>query len=305
MKLWRGFAGVAWALVGGVLALGQAQRRSLPTLFVVGDSTAHHANRRGWADPFAAYFDLAKITVMNRACGCSARTLFDEMRWSKILEDVKSGDYILIQFGHNDAGLPDQPPGRADLPGTGDEAKLFSMPDGNREMVHTFGWYIRRFIEDAKGKGSHPIVLSLTVRNLWPNGKVERGLGEGRFGGWSQAVAAAEGIPFVDATNIIADAYEKMGQERVGPMFAGDGTHTSQAGADLNASLIVAGLKGIGSPLALLLSAKGLAVVVPPSLGNSNSPELSHALLPGTGSPMADNGELAYWMERNRKEVRP
>lgn len=305
MKLWRGFVGVAGALVGVALALGQAPRRSLTTLFIVGDSTAHHANRRGWGDPFADYFDPARIAVVNRACGCSARTFLDEMRWNKIQADLKSGDYILIQFGHNDAGLPDQPPGRADVSGTGDEAKMFVMPDGNRKMVHTFGWYLRRFVQDAKEKGAHPILLSPTVRNLWPNGKVERGLGEGRFGRWSQEVAAAEGVPFVDVTNIVADAYEKIGQERVGLMFAGDGTHTSQAGADLNASLIVAGLKGIGSPLALLLSAKGLAVAVPPSLGNSNSGELAHPRLPGTGAPTADSGEFLYLMEQNRKEVEP
>lgn len=301
MRISRAFG---LGLVGVVLTLDQAPRRNMTTLFIVGDSTANHANRRGWGDSFTEYFDLAKITVTNRACGCSARTLFDEMRWNKILTDLKSGDFILIQFAHNDAGLPDQPPGRADLPGTGEEARIFLMPDGNRTLVHTFGWYIRRFVQDAKGKGVYPILLSPTVRNLWPNGKVERGLGEGRFGAWSQAVAAAEGVPFVDVTNIIADAYEKIGQERVGLMFAGDGTHTSQAGAELNASLIVAGLKGIGSPLALLLSAKGLAVEVPPSLGNSNSLKLARPPLAKTG-PAIPDGEFGYLMGRNRKEVEP
>jgi lysophospholipase L1-like esterase len=152
---------------------------------------------------------------MNRACGCSARTFFDESRWNKILTDLKSGDYVLIQFGHSDIGAPDQPPGRADLPGTSDEAKTLTMPDGKKEMVHTFGWYIRRFVQDAKGTGAHPIVPSPTVRNIWPDGRVERGLGQGRFGGWSQEMAEAEEVPFIDVTNIIADAYE--GWPRNGP----------------------------------------------------------------------------------------
>ena len=73
MRLWGKLAGAALALVGEVLTLGQVPptqgpRRSRPTLFLVGDSTANHANQRGWGAPFADYFDVAKITVINRAC---------------------------------------------------------------------------------------------------------------------------------------------------------------------------------------------------------------------------------------------
>ena len=71
----------------------------------------------------------------------------------------------------------------------------------------------------------------------------------------------AESVPFVDVTNAIADRYEAMGEAKVKPMFPEDHTHTSPEGADLNASLIVAALKGMkDSPLAALLSAKGQAV---------------------------------------------
>ena len=296
MKLRHAFAGVAWAIVGAVLALGQVPppgpRTSRPTLFLVGDSTANHGNRLGWGEPFPDYFDLARINIVNRACACSARTFFDESRWNKIMAVLKPGDYVLIQFGHNDIGVPNQFPGRADLPGTGDEAKMFAMPDGKTEMVHTFGWYIRRFVQDAKRTGAYPIVLSPTARDVWTNGKVERGLGDGEFGRWSQAVAEAEEVPFVDVTNIIADVYERIGQEPTNPLFFGDGTHSSQSGADLNASLVVAGLKGIGSPLAQLLTARGEAVVVPSSLGNSDS-------------PVAQQGTFLYLMKRSRRAVSP
>ena len=103
-----------------------------------------------------------------------------------------------------------------------------------------------------------------------------------------------------------------MAEERTEALFAGDGTHTTQTGADLNASLIVAGLKGIHSPLALLLSAKGQAVVVPLSLGNSNSPESGHPQLPAldgspweAGSPGAKHREFLYLMGRNHKGDKP
>jgi lysophospholipase L1-like esterase len=204
----------------------------------------------------------------------------NEGLWDKILGDVKPGDYVLIQFGHNDGGAPDQPPARGDLPGIGDEAREFTMPGGQMELVHTFGWYIRKFVADAKAKGAHPIVLSVTVRNIWDGGKVERGTGSGRFGRWSQQVADAEKVPFVDATNIIADEFEKMGPDKIAPLFPIDHTHTSQTGADLNASLIVAGLKGIRSPLAQSLSAKGQAIVAAADLARLHLPEPANPKLP-------------------------
>ena len=236
-------------------------RPGLPTLFIIGDSTANLPDHQGWGDPFADYFDPAKITVLNRASGGrSARTFFEEGQWNRVVADLKPGDYVLIQFGHNDGGAPDMPPARADLPGISDETKTFLLPNGRKQVVHTYGWYIRRFVTDTKAKGANPIVLSLTVRNAWFNGKVERGLANGQFGKWSQEVAASEGVPFVDVTNIIADAFEKMGRKQVRQLFLPDYTHTTRAGADLNASLIVAGLKGIHSPLTQFLSAKGTAV---------------------------------------------
>ncbi len=124
----------------------------------------------------------------------------------------------------------------------------------------------RKFVTDVKAKDAHPIVLSLTVRNIWDGDKVERGSGSGRFGRWSQEVADAEKVPFVDVTNIIADEYEKMGQEKITPLFPVDHTHTNQAGADVNASLIVAGLKGIRSLLAQFRSPtnKGVAEAAAP-----------------------------------------
>ena len=105
---------------------------------------------------------------------------------------------------------------------------------------------MRKFIAETKAKGATPIVLSLTVRNIWKDGKVERG--SGNFGQWSAEIAKAEGVPFIDVTNAIADRYEKMGEDKVKALFPQDHTHTSPEGADLNASLVVAGLKGLRQP---------------------------------------------------------
>lgn len=246
-------------------AIKPAQSRTLnpalPTLFVVGDSTANNnANGgRGWGDPFIAYFDTTKINVVNRArAGRSSRTFITEGLWDKVLSDMKAGDYVLIQFGHNDAGaINDASRARGSLPGTGEETQAIdNLLTGKPEVVHTYGWYMRKLIADTRARGATPIVLSLTVRNIWKDGKVERG--SGRFGQWAAEVAKSENVTFLDLTTIIADRYEKMGEQNVKEMFGPDHTHTSPAGAELNASLVVAGLKGLkDSPFIKYLSEQG------------------------------------------------
>ena len=228
----------------------------LPTLFVVGDSTANNnANGgKGWGDPVVAFFDTSKINVLNRArAGRSSRTFLTEGLWDKVLQDLKAGDFVLIQFGHNDGGPLDTGRARGSLPGLGEETKEVSMPDGRKEIVHTFGWYNRKLITDVKAKGATPIILSLTVRNIWKDGKVERG--SGKFREWAEALASAEGVRFVDVTNIVADRYEALGVEAVKSLFGPDHTHTSPAGAEFNAVAVVAGLKGLkGDPFKKYLS---------------------------------------------------
>src|SRR6516225_2795658 len=78
---------------------------NLPTVFVVGDSTAnnHAGGALGWGDPFIDYFDPAKVNVLNRArAGRSSRTFITEGLWDKVRSEMKRGDFVLIQFGHND-----------------------------------------------------------------------------------------------------------------------------------------------------------------------------------------------------------
>ena len=222
----------------------------LPTLFVVGDSTANNnANGgKGWGDPFVVFFDTSKINVLNRArAGRSSRTFLTEGLWDGVLQDLKAGDFVLIQFGHNDGGPLDTGRARGSLPGLGEETKEVTKPDGTKEVVHTFGWYNRKFIADVTRKGATPVILSLTVRNIWKEGRVERG--SGRFREWAEELARAGGVRFVDVTTVVADKYEALGEEKVKALFGPDHTHTSPAGAEFNAAAVVAGLKALkGDP---------------------------------------------------------
>ena len=220
----------------------------LPTIFVVGDSTANnHANGGlGWGDPFIGYFDLASVNVLNRArAGRSSRTFITEGLWDKVLSEMKKGDVVLIQFGHNDAGaINDTTRARGSVPGIGEETEeIDNLLTKKHEVVHTYGWYLRKMIKETRAKGAVPILLSLTVRNIWKDGRVERG--SGRFGQWAAEVARSQNVEFIDLTSIIADRYEQMGQERVQALFGPDHTHTSPAGAELNAELVVTGLRSV------------------------------------------------------------
>ena len=96
----------------------------LPTLFIIGDSTVKNSTGRGvgglwgWGNTIAVFFDKTKINVENRALGGrSSRSFHTEGLWDKVLAAIKPGDFVMMQFGHNDGGPPDKDRARGDLPG--------------------------------------------------------------------------------------------------------------------------------------------------------------------------------------------
>lgn len=232
-----------------------------PTLYVIGDSTVKNGTKglQGWGDPIAAYFDPAKITVDNRARGGrSSRTYLTEGLWDSVLAQIKPGDFVLMQFGHNDGGSPTKSY-RASLKGNGEETQSVTDPKTNKtETVHSYGWYLRRYIADAKAKGATAFVLSPVPRNIWANGKIARNTND--YGKWASEAAQAGGATFIDLNKIIADQYDALGEDKVKAFFPGDHTHTDPAGADLNAASVVQGLKALpGGPMSDFLSTKGAA----------------------------------------------
>ena len=237
---------------------------TLPTLFIAGDSTAARGRgeaQQGWGVPFAEYFDRTKVNIANRARGGrSSRTFINEGLWDQLLADLKAGDTVLIQFGHNDGGPINQERARGSLPGLGEETQeIESIVSKKPETVRTFGWYLRKMIADVKAQGATPIVLSLTLRNRWADGRIERG--SGRYSQWSFDVAKAAAVPFIDLTHRMADAFETLGEEKVKSLYPQDHTHFNAEGADRHAAMVVAGLKGLRpSPVEKLLSPQGEAV---------------------------------------------
>lgn len=180
--------------------------------------------------------------------GRSARTFLDEGRWDKVYNALKPGDFVLIQFGHNDGGDINTGKARGKLHGSGNESKVFLMEKtGKYQVVYTFGWYLRKFIMDAQEKGAIPIVLSHTPRNKWKDGQIERNTES--YGKWTREAAEATGAYFIDLNKLSADKLQKVGSEKAAAFYNTDHTHTSLKGAQMNARSIAEGLKTTDCPL--------------------------------------------------------
>ena len=166
---------------------------------------------------------------------------------------------MFIQFGHNDAGaINDDSRARGSIPALGEETQeIDNQLTGKHEVVHTFGWYMQKMISETREKGAIPVVLSMTARNVWPDGHIER---ENTFCTLARQIADQEQVSFIDLRNMIADQYALLGPIRVRELFPKDHTHNNPQGANINAAMVVSALKASNSPLTAGLSELGQSV---------------------------------------------
>lgn len=250
------FAAIAFLLIGTV-GPAHAAPTNQPTLFLIGDSTVKNGakGQQGWGEAIATHFDTNQLRIANHAiAGRSSRTFFTEERWKKVAAELRPGDFVLMQFGHNDGGAPDDPQRpRGSLRGTGEETREIDHPQTKaKETVHTYGWYLRQYVSETKAKGATPILCSPVPRNIWKEGKVERA--SNSFSKWAAEVAQSEHVAFLNLNDVIADRYEKLGEEKTRELFFGDHTHASPEGARFNAAIVAENLKALpGNPLGRFL----------------------------------------------------
>jgi lysophospholipase L1-like esterase len=224
----------------------------LPTLWIIGDSTVRNGQdtgnngQWGWGNPIASYFDLSKMNVQNWALGGTSSRTFQTMgRWDHVLSMIKPGDFLIMQFGHNDSGaVNDNSRARASLQGNGEETQeIDNQLTGKHEIVHTYGWYVRKYITDARDKGATMIIVCSPIpRNRWADGKVQRNT---TYTDWAQQAAKQEHAEFINLNEIVSQKYDAMGQDKVtAEMFPENETvHPDWAGANLNAQSVVDAIK--------------------------------------------------------------
>lgn len=222
-----------------------------PVLYIIGDSTVQNGSGKGsdslwgWGSFMNLFLDTKKIEIQNHAKGGrSSRTFLTDGRWDSIMKTIKKGDYVLIQFGHNDGGeLADTLRARGTIKGIGDESKDIYNPIRKvNETVYTYGHYMRKYANETKAKGAIPIIVSPVPRNKFDkNGKIEKD----QYGIWAQEVAKQTGAYFLDLNTMVIAKYEEMGSEKVKAFFPKDHTHTNEAGATFNAELVTKGIKDL------------------------------------------------------------
>ncbi|GAA5483357.1 rhamnogalacturonan acetylesterase [Haloferula sargassicola] len=237
-------------------------RKNLPTLWLIGDSTVRNGSKGdngpegqwGWGAPITAYFDLKKINVVNRALGGTSSRSFYHDRWEDVRKRIKEGDIVMMQFGANDHGGAK---GKGALDGVGNETEM----NGDEE-VHSFGWYLRRYVEDTRTQGGKPVVCSLTPRKSWAaDGRFRRGGGHAE---WAWQAAKETNAAFVPLNEIIARRYEKLRERKVDALYVpspAETLHTGWDGAVVNAECVIAGLKALDEdPLADFYSKRAGAI---------------------------------------------
>lgn len=229
---------------------GSTRKENHPVVFLIGDSTVKCGNgdgsdgKWGWGSFFQNYFDTKRISIENHALGGrSSRTFYTEGLWDKVIPSVKKGDYVIMDFGHNDGGPYNTGRARASLPGIGEESQKFVMErDGSTEDVFTFGHYLRLYARQAKANGATVIITSHTPRNSWTGDKMDRCTDT--YAKWSREVANSEGVYYIDLNDLTAKKFEAMGKEKTASYY-GDGTHNNQAGAILNAESVIEGIRAL------------------------------------------------------------
>lgn len=228
-----------------------AKEKTKPVFFIIGDSTVRNGDgsgknqQWGWGSFIAQHVDTNLLNVENHAIGGrSSRTFITEGRWEKITARLKKGDYVIMQFGHNDAGpYDDTARARGSIRGIGnDSVEIYNPIRKMKEVVYSYGGYMRRYIRETKAKGAIAIVCSPVPRNDWKDGKV---LCKDAYAGWAKQVAEEEGAFFIDLHELVCDTYDKMGQETIKPYFPIDHTHTNMDGAKLNAELVIGAIKSL------------------------------------------------------------
>lgn len=226
-----------------------------PMVFLAGDSTCKNGRgtgdngQWGWGSFFQEYLN-DKVVVENDAVGgLSSRTFFNN-NWTTLRDKIQKGDFVLIQFGHNDVAPLNTGRARGTLNGTSAEKQTVVMEKhGGPEDVYSYGHYVRMMVRQTKLRGGIPIILSPTPKNSWADKNSVRRYDD-TFNAWCKEVAEQEGVLYLDINELASQAYDKMGQQAAQKDYFADSVHTLEKGARLYCETIADAIKASKSPLA-------------------------------------------------------
>jgi lysophospholipase L1-like esterase len=226
------------------LIAASPQAGSQITIYLAGDSTMapklpEKRPETGWGEMLQEFFDSSAVRVHNHARnGRSTRTFLSEGRWKAIVDSLNAGDYVFIQFGHND--------------GSKDKIDRYTPPAEFRANFI-------RFIEDTRGKGATPVLMTPVMRRRFDrDGKVRDSHGE--YPDIVRSIAAERSVPIIDMHRKTADLLGLFGEPASASLFLQlppgenanypkgiqDNTHFSPFGARIVAAIVVEGIREAG-----------------------------------------------------------
>ncbi len=213
-----------------------------PTIYIAGDSTvqsyrASYAPQQGWGYYLQSYFN-DNVTVANHSiAGRSTKKFYDEGRWQTIVDSLKEGDYVMIQFAINDSGKSN--------------ADRYAPTCGNvnNPSAGSYEWYMTEFINTAKAKGATPVLVTTVIgMKAYSGGKFV-----GSYSNYCDAckqLSAKYSVPCIDLNTIMVNHYNSVGYDTAKSYHlmgavegSTDGTHFCEKGAEIVAGLVAGDIK--------------------------------------------------------------
>lgn len=230
-----------FALVAVVLLASVVQAKGPVTVYLAGDSTMAEKQpdkrpETGWGEFLQPHFDPLKVKIDNRAQnGRSTKTFISEGRWQAIVDQLKKGDYVFIQFGHNDESKT--------------KVERYTPPDEFRANLI-------RFVADVRAKQATPVLLTPVMRRKFDAAGIFQD-SHGEYPDLVRSVAAEYKVALIDMhrkTEVVIKQYGtedsrklflqlKPGENPNYPKGIEDNTHFSPLGAKLMAAQAVEGIK--------------------------------------------------------------
>jgi lysophospholipase L1-like esterase len=200
---------------------------NIPTVFIAGDSTVTDQPREptaSWGQMLTRFFKPGVAVANHAESGETLKSFITGLRLDKILSQMKKGDYLFMQFGHNDMKV--------------------NWPQTYVEPFTTHKQYLKVFIAEARRRGAIPVLVTpMQRRNFDEQGKIRNTLGD--FPESVRQTAREENVALIDLTAMSIKFYEALGPEKAPLAFSGgrDATHHSDYGAYELAKCIVEGIK--------------------------------------------------------------
>jgi DNA sulfur modification protein DndE len=181
-------------LTAALVALLGAHTQPI-TVWLAGDSTMAQKQpdkrpETGWGEALQACFDSSQVRIANRAMnGRSTRSFVAEGRWQAIVDSLRAGDYVFIQFGHNDEKV-----------GTAN----YSSPDDYRRNLE-------RFVDEVRARGGHPVLFTPVVRRRFDGARLVETHGD--YPEAARTAAHERKVELVDMTRRSADLVQRLGPD--------------------------------------------------------------------------------------------